>query len=246
MIERRLLQQVADRQQTTLDNIVREYFQHSFLSFLYQDTEGERLLFKGGTALRIIWHSPRFSEDLDFTGLGISISKIETLMENVLVQMEKEGIQSEVGESKRTSGGYLAFFHFQTENYQSWIQIEVSLRGHGQGKSETTLIQSDLVIPYTLVHLQEYQLIGEKIQACLTRGKSRDFYDLYFILRSRMAFQKAFLKDKTLKTGILKSLQSKTLNFNQELKQFLPINQHRIIKDFPSILIKEIERSLPL
>ena len=95
------------------------------------------------------------------------------------------------------------------------------------------------------MHLEENQLVMEKIQACLTRSKPRDFYDLYFILRSRMAFQKAFLKDKTLKAGILKSIESKTLNFNQELKQFLPVNQHRIIKDFPSILIKEIERNLP-
>ena len=48
-------------------NIVREYFQHVFLSELYKLPEAKRLLFKGGTALRIVYGSPRFSEDLDFS-----------------------------------------------------------------------------------------------------------------------------------------------------------------------------------
>jgi predicted nucleotidyltransferase component of viral defense system len=33
-------------------NIVREYFQHLFLSELYKREDADRLLFKGGTALR--------------------------------------------------------------------------------------------------------------------------------------------------------------------------------------------------
>jgi hypothetical protein len=33
MIEAKALKQLADRQQTTMDNIVKEYFQHLFLSF---------------------------------------------------------------------------------------------------------------------------------------------------------------------------------------------------------------------
>ena len=48
-------------------NIVREYFQHLFLSQLYRMEKSDNLLFKGGTALRIIYGSPRFSEDLDFS-----------------------------------------------------------------------------------------------------------------------------------------------------------------------------------
>ena len=74
MIELKTLKQFSNRNQTTLDNVVREYFQHLFLSFLYQEKKSECLLFKGGTALRLIWQSPRFSEDLDFTGSNISIA----------------------------------------------------------------------------------------------------------------------------------------------------------------------------
>jgi predicted nucleotidyltransferase component of viral defense system len=71
MIETSVIRGLANRCQTTAENVVREYFQHLFLSAIYRKKGSEKLLFKGGTALRIVWHSPRFSEDLDFTGSRI-------------------------------------------------------------------------------------------------------------------------------------------------------------------------------
>ena len=59
-------------------NIVREYFQHIFLGELYKLPDAEKLLFKGGTALRIIYGSPRFSEDLDFSLFGIPHHQIKS------------------------------------------------------------------------------------------------------------------------------------------------------------------------
>lgn len=245
MIEKKQIEKLAAAQQTTMDNMVREYFQHLFLAQLYQGKGADALLFKGGTALRIIWQSPRFSEDLDFTGVQLNHKSIEGLMEEALVKMEKEGIKSEIEDSKKTSGGYLAIFHFETEEYRSRIQIEVSLRKDKTIKGSAALIRSELVPPYTLTHLQESMLVGEKIQASLTRGKARDFYDLYFILRGRMAFQAVFTKDKALKSKILKAVKSGKLDFKRELKEFLPVSQHMIIKSFPDTLIAEIERNLP-
>ena len=48
-----------------------------FLSYLYQEPGSEKLLFKGGTALRIVFKSPRFSEDLDFSGFNFKHAEIE-------------------------------------------------------------------------------------------------------------------------------------------------------------------------
>jgi len=244
MIERKQVQALAQAWQTTTDNVVREYFQHLLLSGLYQEKGSDNLLFKGGTALRIIWHSPRFSEDLDFTGVNVTVKGIETLIEGSLANMEMEGIKTEIVESKSTSGGYLAIFEFATSEYKSQIQVEVSLRNGKKASGTAVLIQSDLVVPYTLIHLKEERLISEKIRACLTRGKARDFYDLYFILRSRMAFKEAFIQDKQLKAKILNVVKSGKLDFKRELKMFLPVNQHRIIKGFPETLVTEIKRNL--
>ena len=244
MIEKRQVQKLIDRWQTTADNVMREYFQQLFLSHLYQEKGSDSLLFKGGTALRIIWQSPRFSEDLDFTGANISIKSIEALMEGSLARIEMEGIKTEIIESKSTSGGYLAIFQFKTDEYKSRIQIEVSLRDGKKALGTAALIQSDLVMPYTLIHLKEKVLVFEKITACLTRGKARDFYDLYFILRSRMAFKDAFIQDKQLKSKIIKTIKSGKLDFKRELKTFLPVSQHMVIKGFPETLLAEIERNL--
>lgn len=244
MIDKKQVQKLIERWQTTADNVIREYFQQLFLSYLYQEKDSDRLLFKGGTALRIIWQSPRFSEDLDFTGVNISIKGIEVLMEGALAKIEMEGIQTEIIESKRTSGGYLAIFQFKTTEYESRIQVEVSLRDGKKGLGTATLIQSDLVMPYTLIHLKEGILVSEKIQACLFRGKARDFYDFYFILRSRMAFKEVFIQDKQLKSRILKVIKSGKLDFKRELKAFLPISQHMVIKGFPETLFREIERNV--
>ncbi len=244
MIEKKQVLKLVELWQTTLDNVVREYFQQLFLSYLYQEKGSDRLLFKGGTALRIVWQSPRFSEDLDFTGIGITIKEIEALMEGALTRIEMEGIQSEIIESKSTSGGYLAIFEFGTNEYKSRIQVEISLRSGRKGLGAATLVRSDLVMPYTLIHLKEDILVAEKICACLTRGKARDFYDLYFILRSRMAFKDAFIRDKQLKSKITDAIESKKLNFRDELKTFLPISQHMVIKGFPKTLLTEIERNL--
>ena len=106
------------------------------------------------------------------------------------------------------------------------------------------MIRADLYPAYTLVHLDEAVLVGEKIQACLSRAKARDFYDLYFILRGRMAFQEVMAKDKGLKAKLITAVTKKGLDFRHELKQFLPVNQHLIIKGFPDVLLREIERNL--
>jgi len=244
MIEKRQVQKLAGSWQTTVDNVVREYFQQLFLSRLYQEKGSDRLLFKGGTALRIIWQSPRFSEDLDFTGVSVSIKEIEVLMEGALAKIEGEGIQAEIVESKRTSGGYLAIFQLGASEYKSQIQVEVSLRSGKKWLGTAALVQSDLVIPYTLIHLKEDVLVAEKIRACLTRGKARDFYDLYFILRGRLAFKEAFIQDKQLKSKLIETIKSGKLDFKRELKAFLPVSQHMVIKGFPETLLAEIERSL--
>jgi predicted nucleotidyltransferase component of viral defense system len=109
MIEKRQVQKIAQLWQTTTDNVAREYFQQLFLSRLYQEHGSDSMLFKGGTALRIIWQSPRFSEDLDFTGTNITIRGIETLMEETLTKIETEGVQSKPALRAARRGIFMTF-----------------------------------------------------------------------------------------------------------------------------------------
>lgn len=230
------LQQFAKLKQTDLENVVREYYQHLFLSFLYQQPHSENLLFKGGTALRIILQSPRFSEDLDFTGARITIQEIENLFTNVLSEIEKTGINVEIIEGKKTTGGYLGIAKFFSYEKIANIKIEVSLRSGKAPRGTRTLIHSDYLPPYTLVYLPIKDIVVEKIAALSFCHKSRDFYDYFFLLCGNYLQAK---ETENLKT-VLKLLRESKLNFGAELKKFLPVSYAMQMKDFRKILEQKI------
>ena len=69
--------------------ILREYLQLMFLSYLYREKEATSIYFKGGTAIRLLFNSPRFSEDLDFS-TKFSKSEIKKIIQNLERSMQKE------------------------------------------------------------------------------------------------------------------------------------------------------------
>jgi predicted nucleotidyltransferase component of viral defense system len=236
MLSTENLEKYTSQFQTSLGNVVREYCQHLFLSYLYQEPSSEKLLFKGGTALRIIFGSPRFSEDLDFTGSRITHKEIEGLIASALSNIEKTGIPVEVKESKETTGGYLGIVTMKVDDQTVQIQVEVSLRG---GKSVTgtrAVIQNDFIPAYTLVHLPTDQLIGQKIEALLSRQKPRDFYDYYYLLSGNYVAA----KEKQNLRKVLDLVKKTKVNFRNELRKFLPASQAMHLKDFRKVLIDKI------
>src|SRR3989344_8269104 len=128
MLSIKNLEKFTEQAQTSVKNVVREYCQHLFLSYLYKQPGSERILFKGGTALRIIFHSPRYSEDLDFTGRNIKQPEVEDIFTNALVGVEKTGIGVELEEGKNTTGGYLGKAYFFAYENKAPVIIQVSLR----------------------------------------------------------------------------------------------------------------------
>lgn len=244
-MEERLIEEQSRKLQTTRDNIAREYCQHLFLSRFYRQRGTEKMLFKGGTALRILWQSPRFSEDLDFSGVKVPQSEIENTLQAVLIEIEREGLATDIEESKSTTGGYLGKLLFRWGPFSISIQIEVSQR-KSPILSAQTLVQCDWIPSYPAFHLTEHEMVLEKIAALLGRGKPRDFFDLYFILRSRRATSR-FKKDKGLKKRILEKLHKTVCDpsYLKELKQFLPASHHPLLKNFPSLIEKELEWASP-
>ena len=240
MITAEAIQKLATQYQTTAINVAREYCQHLFLSAFYQRSAASRVLFKGGTALRIIYGSPRFSEDLDFSGFGIRKPAIEELITESLSSVERVGVSIEIEEAKATSGGYLGIIHNRFGDYRVEIRLEISLRDRATVKPETALIAGDFLPAYTLLHLPQELLVEEKLKALLDRAKPRDFYDLYFILRKGLLPQKRrHLLAEAL--ARLKQIRPEPL---QELKLFLPCDHQAIAKDFRGTLERELQRSL--
>jgi len=144
------LRELAVTKQTTQLNVRREYAQHLFLSYFYQQPQSGNIFFKGGTVLRFIYNSPRFSEDLDFSTPGSNIATIEDAVQNTLTQVEREGIGTEIVESKPTTGGYLAIIDFHLAQEKIAVQIEISFRDN-DAQGEIVTIASAFVPPYTIM-----------------------------------------------------------------------------------------------
>ncbi len=236
-------------QMSVFPNIVREYFQHVFLEKLYKLPEAEKLLFKGGTALRIVYGSPRFSEDLDFSLFGVLPHLVKETVENifikVLADIEQQGIRVTVSEkSDTTKGGYFGMATFIMLGYQPiGVEINISTRGASMVRGEVDSVANDFVPTYTITHLPQEDLVEEKIfGALLERKKPRDFYDLYFLMRKGMlsAGQKGRLA--SVKDVIVN--EAKKIDFRSELGVFLPADQQNVVRDFAKMLVGEMDRQL--
>ena len=68
-----------------------EYLQYELLDSLFKNSAAAALSFIGGTAIRILHDSHRFSEDLDFDNFGLSFAQFEDLLKTVCRDMEYKG-----------------------------------------------------------------------------------------------------------------------------------------------------------
>lgn len=239
MIDESFLKEFATKSRTSFLNVAREYLQHLFLTNFYRQKESENFLFKGGTALKLVFGSPRFSEDVDFT--GILNSKIyERLLEKVLEDFYREGIDADLLESKPTSGGHLAILKFRFFGENVEVRNEISFRKEEVKAGEPFIITSEIVPTYTVYLLPKEKLISEKIMTLLVREKPRDFFDLYFIFRKdelrRVIKFKKGQREKIL--TLLEKQDKKKLE--RELKALLPIDFWSVIKDLPQAIKKEL------
>lgn len=111
------LKNFTEKFQTSNRNVVREYIQSMFLSALYKIEGSGKLLFKGGTALRLVYQSQRFSEDLDFTGQRIyRTEEIDDLFIAAMAEVEKAVTAISFKEAKPTTGGYLGLIHYEAND----------------------------------------------------------------------------------------------------------------------------------
>ncbi|MEK7542852.1 MAG: nucleotidyl transferase AbiEii/AbiGii toxin family protein [Patescibacteria group bacterium] len=250
MITNEALEKLSRQYQTgAFPNIIREYFQHVFLSELYKLPNAERVLFKGGTALRIVYGSPRFSEDLDFSLFGVAHQEtklfVEGLFVHVLAEIERFGIKVELGEKiGPTSGGYFGVATFRLFEYPPvGVEINVSTRDGKSVVGEVDSIANNFVPTYTIVHLPQAEIVEEKIfDALVKRKKPRDFYDLYIIMRKGMLSLGQKKKLTKIKDDII--AEAKQINFKTELGAFLPADQQGIIRDFLATLERELNSQL--
>ena len=239
MLNKSYIEKLAVKEQTTYANVAREYIQNLFLRSFYTKSGSENFLFKGGTALRIAFGSPRFSEDLDFTGLSDG-KNYEKVLEEVVYDLTSEGMKIDIEESKATSGGYLA--NILINLYEDLIEIknQISFREKGSKNGENILITSDLMPSYNLFTLDRRVLLSEKITALISRAKPRDFFDLHFILVNEKLRKEININLADIEKILERVKAQDKILLELELKKFLPKSFWGIIKDLPSVLKRDL------
>jgi predicted nucleotidyltransferase component of viral defense system len=231
-----ILKKLTGDFRTSESNVLREYLQHLLLSYLYQHDKSSELAFKGGTAFRILFGSPRFSEDLDFS-CNLGSYPIKILLNETLPCLEREGIAWSAVESKTTSGGYFARYHLNLHGQTIPIEFNISLRD--KIIAEPILVASPFIPAYQCMTLPLERLVWEKIDALLRRKKPRDFFDLYFLLRERRGIEEIVRHKKKL-LSLTELLDVRHLK--EELRLFLPTTQHALLNHFQNILLSELRR----
>jgi len=218
------------------ESVLKEYLQYKILNSIFNSKYSNKLVFLGGTALRIVYGNTRFSEDLDFDNLGLSKTEFIDLSEIVKRDLTLEGLEVEIKTITKNA-------------YRIKIRIPKLLFDSGlSGMSEhKILIQIDTVpqnFEYTpdkpllnkfdvftqINAVPKDLLLAQKIYAAVNRKRimGRDFFDIVFLCGLGAKPNFAYLKknigidnQKDLKKYLLEKISS--LNFEDLARDIEPL-----------------------
>jgi len=170
--------------------LLKEYLQYRILRLIYRSEHGRKLVFLGGTCLRLVHDNPRFSEDLDFDNRGLNTEQFKELGEEVRTGLSAEGYTVEIDIRSKTA--YRCKVRFPG------LLFKQGMSGHAE---QRVLIQFDTEpqrytyepelhrlakfgVVMSVPCCSQSLLLAQKCHAILgrPRNKGRDFYDVIFLL----------------------------------------------------------------
>jgi hypothetical protein len=173
-------------------NLAREYLQARLLGCLQRAGAMIPLAFHGGTALRFLYASSRYSEDLDFALEGVrSQYDLRAYLRAMRTELAAEGYALEVKLNDRKVV-HSAFIRFQGLLYELGlsphrdrvlsIKLEVDTNPPAGAGLATSLVRRHVTLQ--LQHHDRASLLAGKLHAILQRPylKGRDIYDLLWYL----------------------------------------------------------------
>lgn len=184
-----------------MGNAEKDYLLDIALLSVSRNTKDEMVL-KGGTCLYKFYKLDRFSEDIDFT-LRKELN-VDNLIKKIISDLTAFGIEAEIKNKKRVLDSVMITIRTKGPMYQGTSQSLSNIRVDINIKS-TIDLEPDAIaysslypdIPsFSLLIMQEKEILAEKIRAILTRSKARDVYDLWFLLKKGVEFDLRIVKEK--------------------------------------------------
>ena len=217
MLSKEEVQQLSGELKIDKERIAREFYEILILHEIARLKWSKQLIFKGGTALRLAYKSPRFSDDLDFSMTKrINPNNVFKFAETI---SRKYGIFIRDQWDKRET--ILVEFAIEEDilPQRFGLKIEISKRPSIKMDYELKLLHT-LVSPLeVLFNVQTLEsMMRDKLSALEERDEPRDIFDLWFICQK---LEKPFSVKSSFDKAILK----------QVLHKYLPINWHRVIDE---------------
>lgn len=250
MIDIDTLRKLAAETEIDEFTLLREYLQIHFLDRFYRNSRLEKTFFKGGTAIRLLFGSSRFSEDLDFT-TGLDKSSLKKIIDSVVVQLSAEFSQISIRQIK-TIEGYNCKLYLPTELSKQplTIRLEFSQR---ESVKEPVVSPIETALPVAAVslveHLSASEILAEKMRALAIRKKGRDLFDLWYLLSKKTQVKPELIQQKFdfyRKKFLLKELLVNIKKWNEEdidqdLRRFLPVSERKIIGELKRLTLAKLE-----
>lgn len=208
-----------------VQQVIREDAEVSFLNRLFESSISERLVFKGGTALRLLYGSPRFSEDLDFSVTDkIEAGEFKNAINRIVKSDERLAIRD------LTSKYYTHLAEIRIkEPWQEMafsLKIEISKRvvKENQVKFANVLVKSPATNIMVMVRAFTLeQILADKLRVIKERKMPRDIFDIWFICQKIGA------------SFNLKKFEYPKGKIRQELRKFLPKKFYPVIEELEKL-----------
>lgn len=180
-MERDIAENQAKNLRIDVTQVVREYWETVILKGLFDSPEGKFLIFKGGTALRLVYNSPRFSEDLDFSLTADKLKVEFSPLIKKIVSLYPEFTITDLEEKYYTYlGGIKIIEDYLPSPFR--VKIEISKRREKGYKSELAIISSPVSTVQCLGRVATIeQLYKDKLACIKERAKPKDIFDMWYI-----------------------------------------------------------------
>ncbi|MCX5976786.1 MAG: nucleotidyl transferase AbiEii/AbiGii toxin family protein [Coprothermobacterota bacterium] len=217
--------------------VLREALQIYLLGELAQCEEARYLTFRGGTALRLVYQEPRYSDDLDFTSVA-PLSLLDPLLEQLAPAL---------AELSPLFGGKMTLrIQKQTEEL---LRLRLSLQAPAQAGSTSLNLEiahfpsysrelQPIRLPFALPGLplaliwveSEEEILADKLVAIAGRSypKGRDLFDFWFLHSRGIPINRELVRAKFSDYGVQERiLKERPASFTaaslrKEMAIFLP------------------------
>lgn len=192
------IRKLAAKEKIPIGTLEKDYAVTSVLSLISQFQKINKMVFKGGTALKKVYFNDfRFSEDIDFTCLEDVSEELYSLLDSKKSSLDftVSDIKKEttMGNSKKFTVKYRGF-----NNYPNNVRVDLSLREKVQNEvSNLEVLHNYSEIPtFSIPSMTVEEIMAEKVRAVIYSGAPRHLHDLNYLFAKRILLNPVLVRTK--------------------------------------------------